>query len=525
MMPKTVHPHRLLSLIAILLLAVPAAVRAEADILILNGRLLDGTGNPWVRADVAVTGGRIIAVGDLADMTAARTIDATGLHVAPGFIDTHSHAGGGLARESTSRAEPLLAQGVTTVLVNPDGGGVADLAGQREAFLEHGIGVNAGQMIGHGAIRRSVMGMAGRLATPEEIEQMQALVRAGMEEGAFAFSSGPFYAPGSYSDTAEMIALARVAAEYGTAHQSHIRDESDYTIGVVASVEEVIEISREAGLPGIVTHIKALGPGVWGYSEAIVRRIEMAREEGLEIWADQYPYIASATGLSSALVPRWAQEGGGSAFRSRLEDPETRLRIRAEMAENLARRGGADRIRFRGSGPLAGRTLAEVAEERGLEDVDAAMAILESSSPGIISFNMEERDVERFMRQPWTMTASDGSLPEFGQGTPHPRGYGSFPRRLGVYTRDRGVVDLAMAVRSMTHLPASVYRIEDRGIIREGAWADIVVFDLERLHDPATFDDPHQLAEGMVHVLVNGELAMDGGEFTGGLHGRILRRR
>ncbi len=529
MMRNISFPHVFPLILAVLLAAglagAPQGAAAEADILIRNGRLLDGSGNPWLRADIAISGDRIVAVGDLAGMEADRTIDAAGLYVAPGFIDTHSHASGGLTRESTSPAEPLLAQGVTTVLLNPDGGGPVNLEGQREDLLEHGLGVNAAQMISHGAVRRAVMDMDDRLPTDEELEEMKALVRAGMEAGAFALSSGPFYAPGSYSDTAELIALARVAAEYDTAHQSHIRDESDYTIGLVASVDEVIEIAREAELPGIVTHIKALGPGVWGYSEAVVRRIDMAREEGVEVWADQYPYIASSTGLSSALVPRWAQAGGRSEFLARMEDEETRGRIREGMVENLARRGGADRITMRGGGEIAGRTLEEIAEERGLHPVDAAMELLEEGSPGIISFNMDERDVERFMRQPWTMTASDGTLPRFGQGTPHPRGYGAFPRRLGVYTRDRGVVDLAMAIRSMTHLPASVYKMEDRGIIREGAYADIVVFDLESVRDTATFQDPHQLAEGMVYVLVNGGLAVDGGEFTGGMHGRALRRR
>lgn len=508
------------------LAALPVTAAAEYDILLRGGKVVDGSGNPWVRADVAIAGDRIVAIGDLAGAGAVRVIDVAGLYVAPGFIDTHSHAGGGLARESTSSAHALLAQGITTVFVNPDGGGPVNLAGQRENLLEHGLGVNAALMIGHGSVRRAVMGMADREPDDSELQEMRDLVRAGMEAGAFALSSGVFYAPGSYARTPELIELSKVAAEYGGAYQSHIRDESDYTIGVVASVDEVIEVAREAGLPGIVTHIKVLGPRVWGYSAALVHRIDRARDAGIEVWADQYPYIASSTGLASALVPRWAQEGGRSAFLDRMADAETRARIREEMIDNLDRRGGPERIQISRTqnSDIRGTTLAGIAELWGKPAIEVAMALLEEESPGIISYNMHERDVERLMRQPWTMTASDGGLPVFGQGLPHPRAYGSFPRRIREYTLERGVTDLAMAIRAMTHLPASVYHVKDRGIIREGAFADLVVFDIERINDPATFEEPHQLAQGMVYVLVNGGLAVDAGEFGEKLHGRVLRR-
>jgi N-acyl-D-amino-acid deacylase len=409
-------------------------------------------------------------------------------------------------------------------MVNPDGGGPVNLARQRDSLLEHGLGVNVGLMIGHGSVRGNVMGPQDREPTAEELERMKSLVRTGMEQGAFGLSSGVFYSPGSFARTPELIALARVAAAHGGVYQSHIRDESDYTIGVVASVEEVIQVAREAKLPGIVTHIKALGPRVWGYSETIVERIEQARAAGIEVWADQYPYTASSTGLSSALVPRWAQEGGRAAFAQRMSDPDTRARIREEMIENLDRRGGSDRIQFVGGSSTRGKTLARLAEEREQHPIDVALSLLQSGSPSIISHNMNEEDVSWFMRQPWTMTASDGGLSEPGSSQPHPRGYGTFPRRIRFYTLERNVTDLPTAIRSMTHLPASVYRMKDRGILREGAFADIVVFDLARVNDPATFEDPHQIAEGMVCVLVNGGVAMDGGAFTDGLHGRVLRR-
>jgi N-acyl-D-amino-acid deacylase len=495
------------------------------DLVIRGGRVLDGTGNPWYAADVGVVGDRIVAVGNLSAAAARRVIDATGLFVAPGFIDVHSHAGSGLASSALSAAKPLLAQGLTTVFVNPDGGGPVNLAEQRTRLLEHGLGVNVALLVPHGSVRGAVIGSEDRSATPAELEQMRELVRRGMEAGAFGLSSGPFYAPGSFAPTSELVALARVAAAYGGAYISHIRDESDYTIGVVAAVDEVIEVAREGGLPGVVTHIKALGPRVWGYSSALVHRIDRAREQGVEVYADQYPYEASSTSLSAALIPRWAQAGGQQAFLRRLEDPGELARIRAGITDNLDRRGGADRLRLgRVGGGTEGKTLARLAEERGLDPVDLTLELVRAGDPGVISFNMHEQDIRTLMRQPWTMTASDGGLTAMGQGLPHPRGLGTFPRRIRRYVLEEGVTDLPAAIRSMTGLPATVFRMSDRGFLRPGAAADIVVFDLARLRDTATYDDPHQLAEGMVHVLVNGRLAIDGGAFSETLHGRVLTR-
>ncbi|GBD32003.1 D-aminoacylase [bacterium HR33] len=515
--------------VGVLLSVLPLCAAAQQyDLLIRNGRVLDGSGNPWYYADIAVSGDRIAAVGKLQSATARRVIDARGLYVAPGFIDPHSHAADGLESAQLSGAEPLLAQGVTTVLINPDGGGPVDLAAQRRALLAHGLGVNVAQLVPHGSVRRAVLGMSDRAPTPAELERMKQLVRQGMREGAFGLSSGPYYAPGSYSTTEELIELAKVAAEFGGAYTSHIRDEADYNIGLVAAVDEVIRISREAGLPGVVTHIKALGPRVWGYSLALVERINRARSEGIEVLADQYPYEASGTSITGALVPRWALVGGDTALRRRLEDPAELARLRADMLENLDRRGGADRLQFRrhrADPSIEGRTLAEVARERGKEPVDLAIEILKAGGASVVSFNMSETDIEILMKQPWTMTCSDGDLVPMGEGVPHPRSYGTFPRKIRLYAVERGVIDLASAIRSMTSLPATVFRIADRGTIREGAYADLVVFDLGRLTDRATYQEPHQLAEGMVYVLVNGGLAIDQGRFTGAKNGRVLQRR
>jgi len=509
-------------------LPLSAAAQQPYDLVIRNGRVLDGTGVPWYYADVAISGDRIAAVGDLEGARARRVIDASGLFVAPGFIDVHTHAAPGLATPELSSAEPLLAQGLTTVIVNPDGGGPVDLAEQRARLLEHGLGVNLALLIGHGSVRQEVLGMEDRAPTPQELERMRELVRAAMEAGAFGMSSGLYYSPGSYATTEEVIELAKVVGDYGGLYTSHIRDEADYNIGVVAAVDELIRIAREAGIPGIVTHIKALGPRVWGYSQAMIERIERARAEGVEVWADQYPYEASGTSITGALVPRWALVGGPDSLRARIENPQTLRRLRADMLDNLDRRGGAARLSFRRYEPdpsIEGRTLQEVAAQRGLEPVDLAIELLETGGAGFVSFNMKTEDVELFMRQPWTMTCSDGDLERMGVGKPHPRSYGTFPRKIRVYVLERGVIDLATAVRSMTGLSATVFRLHDRGYLRPGAAADIVVFDLDRLRDTATYDDPHQLAEGMVHVLVNGEFAIESGQLTGELNGRVLSRR
>ncbi|MGH7463159.1 MAG: N-acyl-D-amino-acid deacylase family protein, partial [Longimicrobiales bacterium] len=284
--------------------------QSRFDLLIRNAHVFDGNGNPWIRADIGVTGDRIQAVGTLDGATAAKTIDANGLALTPGFIDVHSHAGGGLATAELRHGQPVLAQGITTVLVNPDGGGPTDLAEQRARYDKQGIGPNVGLMVPHGSIRQAVMGMTDRDPDSEQLARMVDLVRQGMRAGAFGMSSGLYYAPGSYSKTGEVVAMARMAAQFGGVYSSHIRDEADYTIGVVAAVQEVITIAEDAGLIGVVSHMKALGPASHGLSLALLERIEAARARGVQVYSDQYPYNASGTGIGGALIPRWAQVGG-----------------------------------------------------------------------------------------------------------------------------------------------------------------------------------------------------------------------
>ncbi len=505
--------------------AAPAA--AQYDVLIRGGIVLDGLGNPGVVTVIAIQGDRIVAIGELSEATAALVVDASGLYVSPGFIDVHSHAGGGLASEELSHARPLLAQGITTVIVNPDGGGPVDLERQRRNLLEHGLGLNVALLVPHGSVRRAVLGMEDRAPTAAQLGEMETLVRRGMEAGAFGLSSGLYYAPGSYAQTEEIIALAKVAAEYSGVYASHIRDEADYNIGVIGAVDEVIRIAREADITGVVTHVKALGPRVWGESRTIVEHIERARGEGLRVYADQYPYEASGTSIQGALVPRWAQVGGRAVFAERLINPDTRARVRADVVENLDRRGGADRLqisRHQADPSLEGRTMGDIARERGIGPADLALELVQTGGAGLVSFNMDDDDIATLMRQPWTMTSSDGGLIPMGRGVPHPRFYGTYPRKIRKYVREDGVVDLATAIRSMTSLPTTVFSMPNRGVIRAGAVADIVVFDFEDITDRATYVDPHQLSEGVDWVFVNGGVAIQRGRFTEDLHGMVLRR-
>lgn len=515
---------------ALLACAAASTLAAQSyDVLIRGGRVIDGTGSPWRYADVAIKGDRIVEVGPIpAGATATRVIDARNRYVTPGFIDPHSHAMPGLTTAELAGAPPILYQGITTVLINPDGGGPADLEDQLRPTRQHVPGVNVAPMIGHNGVRSTVMGLEDRLPTPDELEQMKTYVRKAMELGAFGFSSGPFYIPGKYSKTDEIVTLAKVAAEFPeTFHISHIRDESSYDIGVVAAVDELIEISRQAKIPGIVTHIKGIGPTVWGKSAEVIANINKARAEGLEIWADQYPYSASGSSLQASLVPGWAQEGGQQAIASRLSNPEQRATIRVEMLENLARRAGANAIMIRrhpANPKLEGRRLDEIARERLQEPIDTAIDMLIAGGAAIVSFNMNENDVEAYMRQPWNMTCTDGGLVTFGSGAEHPRAYGAFPRKIRRYALDRGAITLEHAIHTSTGLSAGVLNIQDRGVLRAGAYADVVVFNPETINDPAAYDAPHAYSTGMDYVLVNGKFALAEGKVLPERHGRVLLR-
>ncbi len=510
----------------------PAQPASSFDVLIRNGRVMDGSGNPWLRADIGIRDGRIVAVGRLPGATAGSVIDAADRLVTPGFIDVHSHAAEGLNRAELRQAQPLLAQGVTTIVANPDGGGPVNLSAQREAFEKGGIGPNVALLVPHGSIRRTVMGTAARAPTPEELMRMRELVERGMNDGAFGLSSGLFYTPGSFATTEEVIELAKVAGRRGGVYTSHIRDEADYGIGVVAAVQEVIRIADEAGLIGIVSHMKALGPDNWGLAFALTQRIESARARGVQVFADQYAYEASSTSLGAALLPGGIKvpplellQKDASAL-----TPEERTSlgsVEGALRENLRRRGGPAAVQiafFRPDPALEGRHLGQIAQARGATPERTALEMIARGGASIVSFNMSEDDIEHIMQQPYTMTSSDGGLVLMTAGKPHPRNYGAFSRKLSRYVRDRKTVSLESAIRSMTSLPASVFGLRDRGVIREGAIADIAIFDPGAVRDRATYTDPHQLSEGMEYVLVNGVAVIQRGKFTAALPGAVLRR-
>jgi N-acyl-D-amino-acid deacylase len=496
------------------------------DVLIRNGRVLDGSGNPWLAADIGIRGGHIVDMGRLGNAAAVRLIDARGLTVSPGFIDVHSHSSSGL-EGSLKEARQLIAQGITTVMINPDGGGTVDLRAQRAGYERRGIGVNVALYVPHGAIRREVLGMADRAPTAAELDRMTALTRRGMEAGGIGLSSGLYYAPGSYATTEEVIALAKIVGELGGVYESHIRDEADYSVGVVNAVLEVIRISEEGHLPGVVAHMKALGPASWGLSMALVEKIKQARDRGVEVYADQYPYDASGTSIVGALMPRWAEVGGTAELLKRIQGAEHE-RLAADIRRSFERRGGPEKLvisRYAANPAFEGQTLAQVSKTLGKPPEEATMDLLVKAGGGgasLVSFNMAESDIEYIMKQPFTMTCTDGDLVPFGQGKPHPRGNAAFARKIRLYVNERGVIDLPFAVRSMTSLPAAVFGLKDRGVLRPGAWADILVFDPPKVRDVATYLEPHQLSEGFEYVLVNGAIEKDANTFTGKLGGRVV---
>ncbi|HLR92917.1 MAG TPA: D-aminoacylase [Jiangellaceae bacterium] len=492
--------------------------QAEFDVIIRNGTVLDGTGEPAEQTDVAVNDQRIAAIGDLSSSTAADVIDASGLHVTPGFIDRHTHM-------SPTDPTPLLTQGITTIGVNPDGGGQVDLVQQRGDLLDQGVGVNFLQMIGHNAVRSEVMGEEDRAPTRREMAQMRTLVREAMRDGAFGLSSGLFYTPGFFAETEELVELAKPAARFGGVYTSHIRDEANANIGVLDAVGEVIEVARQNQMPGVVTHIKTSRPAVWGLTDEVIDTIDAARANGHEVWADQYPYTRSATSFTAYLVPQWARDGGRDALLERLADPETRAQIVEEMEENLERflqeqedehEQAAERILLT-SGEFSGSTLAEVSAQMDATPIDAALAIVEQGEPSAVAEGMSEENVQEFMQQPWTMASSDGV-------SGHPRGHGTFPRIIETYVQEHGTITLSEAIFKSTGQVAEIFGIAERGVIQEGNFADIAVFDLDDVEERATFEDPAVLSEGMVHVLVNGEFAIEDGERTDTMPGRSLQK-
>ena len=508
----------------------PSAAAQQYDLLITGGTVIDGTGVPGYSADVAVRGDRIVSVSrePLPRDGAVRTIDATGKIVAPGFIDLHAHLDPLL---DLPAAESAVRQGVTTALGGPDGGSPWPMGAYLDSAQAAGLGMNVGFLVGHNTIRREVMGMEAREPTSMELERMQEMVARAMEEGAWGLSTGLKYLPGAYSETDEVVALAEAAGDSGGIYTSHLREEG---LGLIEAVAEAIEIGRRADIPVVLTHHKVVGQPMWGQSVSTLAMVDSARAAGIDVMVDQYPYTATYTGIG-VLVPAWAMADGDTAFARRLEEPVLRDSIVDGIVFNILNdRGGGDLRRVQLAlvewmPELEGKTLYDWAEMKGMEptpETGAELVIeaLERGGASAIYHVLDEEDVHRIMRHPQTMIASDGRLTEPGEGHPHPRWYGTFPRVLGHYVREEGVLSLSEAVHKMTGLPAQRLGLEDRGRIAEGMTADLVVFDPEAVIDRATFEDPHQYPEGIEYVVVNGEIAVDEGRFTDERAGRVLRR-
>jgi len=507
--------------------SLAAVAQSNYDVIIRNGQIIDGAGNPWYQADIGIQGDRIEKIGDLAGATASEVIDATGLTVTPGFIDPHTHAIRGIFDVPT--AESALLQGVTTLTEGNDGSSPFPIDEHYQRIADTRISPNWAVFVGQGTIRNRVIGPDDRDATPAELQRMKAMVAEAMEQGALGISTGLFYVPGSFTPTEEIVELSKVAAGYGGIYISHMREEASRLLD---SVQETIRIGEQAGIPVQMTHHKVIGAENWGMSIESLRMVDEARDRGIDITIDQYPYTASQTGIT-ALIPQWAQEGGPDRMIARIDSPETRQTVKAAIVDKILydRGGGHPRNVFisRNSWDrsMEGKNLADLAIERGMEPTpenaaDVVFEIVKGGGATAVYHAIGTEDVDRIMKHPAAAIGSDGPLGVFGVGAPHPRQYGTFARVLGHYVRERGVISLEEAVRKMTSLTAQRLSIRDRGLLAEGYYADIAIFDADEVADRATFEDPHQYAVGMKFVLVNGELVVADGAHTGSRPGRIL---
>ena len=515
-----------------LLFAASAWAQAGYDVVITNGRIVDGSGNPWYVADVGIRDGRIVAIGRLDATGAKRVIDAKGLVVAPGFIDVHTHVEGEIERIPT--ADNLLFDGVTSVITGNCGGSETDLAKWFAQLRASRLSINLGTLIGHNSVRRAVMGSERRDPTADEQGKMEGLIEQAMRDGAVGFSTGLIYIPGTYSKTPEVVGLARAAAKYNGVYASHIRNEgNDEQGGVFSAIAEAIDIGRQSGMPVEISHFKVSNKKLWGQSKRTIELVEQARAEGLDVTVDQYPYVASSTNLG-VLLPSWALADGREAIAKRLADPATRRKIAGEMKQQIRNRNGRKRLdyafvaRCSWDRTLEGKNLSQINKEKGRKgnldaEIQTVIDMMEKGGASMVYFSMSEEDVTRIMKFPYSMVASDGGVREFGSGVPHPRSYGTNARVLGRYVRERNVLRLEEAIRKMTSFPAQRFRLVDRGLIRPGMWADIVVFDEKTVVDVATFDKPHAYSAGFAYVLVNGEVVIEGGKHTGARPGQILQ--
>ncbi len=498
------------------------------DLLIRNARVVDGTGNPWFYADVAVTGDRIVRVERGITGNARQTVDARNRILAPGFIDVHAHA----ENVYENSSERFVRMGVTTLVTGNCGSSVTAVDTFLNLANNTPIALNIATLIGHNSVRRKVMGEDNRHPTADELRQMEALVEKGMRDGAVGLSTGLIYVPGTYAKTDEVVALAKAAAKYGGVYASHIRSEENK---VYDAIREAIQIGRETGMPVEISHFKVSSRTMWGNSDKTLEMVREARRNGLQVTVDQYAYTASSTRLSSNLIPSWALAGGLTEGKRRIADPDTLRKLVADMKDGLAEDGFTDYsfavvANYKADTTLNGKSILQITQQlKGNSDPDSQVAqILEMYQGGdaqMVYHKMDEPDVERIMREPFTMFASDAGPGIYRSGVPHPRGYGNNARVLGRYVREKKIIALEDAIRKMTSLPAQTFGLRDRGLIREGFVADLLLIDETTVGDRATFEEPHQYAVGFDYVIVNGRAVVAEGNWTGTMPGRAIRRK
>lgn len=500
----------------------------EADILIKNGKILDGTGNSWYYGDIAVKQGRILAMGKLGKYTATKTIDAKGLIVAPGFIDVHTHI------EDDERRNPaatnFIYDGVTTVITGNCGLSKADIGSYLRMIDSLKPSVNVASLIGHNDVRKAVMGSARRDPDATEMQRMEAIVAKAMQDGAVGLSTGLIYIPGTYSKTDEVVRLAKVVGQYNGVYATHMRDEGD---SVTQAIEEALTIGREAGIPVEISHFKLSGQQNWGRSKQTIQMIMDARKAGMDVTIDQYPYTASSTSLST-LIPDWILADGNDSVKARLSRPDVQKEVEKYMLNRLKKRGLKHFsypvvASFRADSSYNGKSIEAVnlikgRKHKASEEVKTVIDMMLEGGASMVFHGMGDEDVERIMRYPFNMFASDASIRVYNQGVPHPRGYGTNARVLGRYVREKQVISLEEAIRRMTSLPAAKFQLKDRGLLKEGLAADIVIFDPETVVDASTYEQPHQFSKGFQYVLVNGQVTIDNGVHIGTRAGMAIRK-
>ena len=506
---------------------LPVDAKAPAyDLLITNARIVDGSGNPWFHADVAIKDGRIARVGRLSRETASRTIDARGQILAPGFIDVHTHVE---SIYSLPAAENFVRMGVTTLVTGNCGTSTTDVAEFLGRIKDKPLAVNLATLIAHGSVRRRVIGLGDRAPTPEELKQMESVVEQAMKDGAVGLSTGLIYVPGIYAKTDEIVALARVAARYGGLYATHMRNEGDQ---VADAIRESIQIGEQAGLPVEISHFKISNKKLWGQSPMTLGLVRDARARGLQVTVDQYAYTASSTSLDSRL-PSWLRAGGLQESKKRLADKATRERAINDTKDALKKSGFKDYsfavvASYDPDKSFNGKSIAEITKQvKGKSDVtsqiEQMLDMYEAGGAGMIYHGMDEGDVKRIMQEPFTMIASDSGVRQVDESVPHPRGYGNNARVLGHYVRELKLISLEDAIRKMTSLPAQTFGFHDRGLIREGFAADLVIFDENTIADQATFDKPHQFPVGISYVIVNGAPVFESNQMTAARPGVALR--